>query len=86
MVAYNPVFRGKWTVKKFNATVMNDIWPEVLFFTSIAVSEYYTCLVIFISSRCTSGDLRFYKDTSFTWHFPSTLDCPRYSFGFGHLF
>lgn len=38
MVAYNPVFRGKWTIKKFNATVINDVWPEVLFFTAVAVS------------------------------------------------
>jgi len=36
MVAGNPLFQGRWTLKKFNATVVNDIWPEVLFFTLIA--------------------------------------------------
>ncbi|GLB39223.1 putative bestrophin, RFP-TM, chloride channel [Lyophyllum shimeji] len=36
MVAHNPLFRGTWTVKRFQATVMNDIWPETLFFTLIA--------------------------------------------------
>ncbi|KAF8067906.1 Bestrophin, RFP-TM, chloride channel-domain-containing protein [Lyophyllum atratum] len=36
MVAHNPLFHGKWTAKRFQATVVNDIWPEVLFFTLIA--------------------------------------------------
>ncbi|KAF5383205.1 hypothetical protein D9615_004939 [Tricholomella constricta] len=36
MVAQNPLFHGRWTMKRFNATVINDIWPEVLFFTLIA--------------------------------------------------
>ncbi|KAJ7031904.1 Bestrophin, RFP-TM, chloride channel-domain-containing protein [Mycena alexandri] len=35
MVASNPLFKG-WTVKKFNATVINDVWPEVSFFTLVA--------------------------------------------------
>ncbi|KAF9025750.1 hypothetical protein BDZ89DRAFT_1114137 [Hymenopellis radicata] len=37
MVAYNSVFPGKWMIKTFNATVINDIWPEVLFFTAVSV-------------------------------------------------
>ncbi|KXN86663.1 hypothetical protein AN958_09841 [Leucoagaricus sp. SymC.cos] len=37
MVAQNPLFRGRWTFKRFQATVINDIWPEVLFFTLIGV-------------------------------------------------
>ncbi|KAF9448593.1 UPF0187-domain-containing protein [Macrolepiota fuliginosa MF-IS2] len=37
MVAQNPLFRGRWTLKRFQATVINDIWPEVLFFTLIAL-------------------------------------------------
>ncbi|KAG7443051.1 uncharacterized protein BT62DRAFT_1078785 [Guyanagaster necrorhizus] len=45
MVAYNPVLRGKWTLKKFNATVINDIWPEVLFFTAVAT------MVTFVSIK-----------------------------------
>lgn len=36
MVATNPLFRGGFSIKKFNATVINDIWPEVLFFTLVA--------------------------------------------------
>ncbi|KAF7350361.1 hypothetical protein MVEN_01340800 [Mycena venus] len=36
MVAQNPLFRGGWTMRKFNATVINDIWPETAFFTLIA--------------------------------------------------
>ena len=39
MVANNPLFSGRWTLKKFNATVVNDIWPEVLFFTGVATGE-----------------------------------------------
>ena len=38
MVAQNPLFVG-WSLKKFKATVINDIWPEVLFFTAVAASE-----------------------------------------------
>ncbi|KAI0646104.1 UPF0187-domain-containing protein [Trametes meyenii] len=35
MVAKNPLFVG-WSFKKFKATVINDIWPEVLFFSGVA--------------------------------------------------
>ncbi|KAF7324044.1 hypothetical protein MKEN_00626600 [Mycena kentingensis (nom. inval.)] len=38
MVAQNPLFRGGFTLRKFNATVVNDIWPEVLFFTGVAAA------------------------------------------------
>jgi hypothetical protein len=41
MVANNPLFSGRWTLKKFNATVVNDIWPEVLFFTGVATGELF---------------------------------------------
>jgi len=36
MVSSNPLFRGSWTFKKFQATVINDIWPEVTFFSLVA--------------------------------------------------
>ncbi|KAI0684547.1 UPF0187-domain-containing protein [Cytidiella melzeri] len=36
MVAANPLFAGGSYYKKFKATVVNDIWPEVLFFVLIA--------------------------------------------------
>ncbi|KAF8881233.1 Bestrophin, RFP-TM, chloride channel-domain-containing protein [Infundibulicybe gibba] len=42
MVAHNPLFAGQWTIKKFKATVINDIWPEVTFFTLVATM---VCLV-----------------------------------------
>ncbi|KAG8937101.1 hypothetical protein FRC02_006301 [Tulasnella sp. 418] len=41
MVAKNPIFAGKWSfrmlLKRFNATVLNDIWPEIWFFSAIAL-------------------------------------------------
>ena len=40
MVAKNPLFAG-WSLKKFKATVVNDIWPEVLFFSGVATSEFF---------------------------------------------
>jgi hypothetical protein len=40
MVAQNPLFRGGWTMRKFSATVVNDIWPEVAFFTAIAAGAW----------------------------------------------
>lgn len=36
MVANNPLFRGRWNAKRFQATVINDIWPEVAFFSAFA--------------------------------------------------
>ncbi|GJJ10085.1 hypothetical protein Clacol_004311 [Clathrus columnatus] len=36
MVVASPLISGKWSLKKINATVVNDIWPETLFFTLIA--------------------------------------------------
>ncbi|KAF8189348.1 Bestrophin, RFP-TM, chloride channel-domain-containing protein [Pholiota molesta] len=49
MVANNPLFRH-WTAKKFSATVLDDIWPEVTFFTLIAT-------VVSLVSLKTSVDL-----------------------------
>ena len=40
MVAKNPLFAG-WSLKKFKATVVNDIWPEVLFFSGVATREFF---------------------------------------------
>jgi predicted membrane chloride channel (bestrophin family) len=45
MVSSNPLFRGKWTVRKFKATVINDIWPECLFFTLVAT------MVVLVSNQ-----------------------------------
>lgn len=41
MVAENPLFQGSLSRKKLQATVVNDIWPEVLFFTLIATSKVF---------------------------------------------
>ena len=41
MVATNPLFAGGHYYKKFKATVVNDIWPEVLFFSLVATSESF---------------------------------------------
>ena len=42
MVAANPLFEGSiFSVKKFQATVINDIWPEVFFFTLVATSTRF---------------------------------------------
>lgn len=53
MVSANPLFRGTWTARKFQATVINDIWPEVLFFTLIATSGslrwFYGLLLIHLA-------------------------------------
>lgn len=46
MVAHNPLFSGRWTLEKFQATVINDIWPETAFFTLIALS---TCCLLPVS-------------------------------------
>lgn len=36
MVAANPLFRSGWSwKKKLAATVLNDVWPEVFFFTAV---------------------------------------------------
>jgi len=43
MVAANPLFAGGKFYKKFKATVINDIWPEVLFFTLVG------CMVTLVS-------------------------------------
>ncbi|KAI0764800.1 Bestrophin, RFP-TM, chloride channel-domain-containing protein [Fomes fomentarius] len=57
MVAKNPLFAG-WSLKKFKATVINDIWPEVLFFTGVAamvslVSDLTTHKLSFSSAMLT---------------------------------
>ncbi|KIJ43161.1 hypothetical protein M422DRAFT_779860 [Sphaerobolus stellatus SS14] len=36
MVAADPLFSGSWSLYKFRATVLNDIWPETALFTLIA--------------------------------------------------
>jgi len=36
MVSQNPLMAGRWTIKKLEALVINDIWPEMLVFTGIA--------------------------------------------------
>ncbi|KAF5363079.1 hypothetical protein D9758_012609 [Tetrapyrgos nigripes] len=41
MVAKNPLLGGRMSIRKrFMATVINDIWPEVVFFTLVATMVY----------------------------------------------
>jgi hypothetical protein len=35
----NTIFSGKLTKMKLRATVIKDIWPEILFFTMVSISE-----------------------------------------------
>ena len=55
MVAANPLFRGRWTLKRFNATVINDIWPEVFFFTLVATSTSHLlpCMAVWLKKSAT---------------------------------
>ena len=32
----------KFLLKKYKATVVDDIWPELIFFTGVAVSEWHS--------------------------------------------
>jgi hypothetical protein len=41
MVSSNPLFNGRWTAKKFGATVLDDIWQEVTVFTLFATRTPY---------------------------------------------
>ncbi|KAF8189307.1 Bestrophin, RFP-TM, chloride channel-domain-containing protein [Pholiota molesta] len=73
MVSANPLFRGTWTAKKFQATVINDIWPEVLFFSLVATSissqlltVLGTVLGLVISFRTSSAYER-YQDGRKMW-------------------
>lgn len=74
MVASNPLFHSQGAIsglsKKFRATVINDIWPEVLFFTLVGASAWtfhfdvlaniethFTALVVSLVSHYTSTQL-----------------------------
>ncbi|TFK66120.1 UPF0187-domain-containing protein [Pluteus cervinus] len=52
MVARNPLFHGRWSVKKFQATVINDIWPEMIFFSLVAT-------MVTLVSKMTETKLQF---------------------------
>ncbi|KAF6749321.1 Bestrophin, RFP-TM, chloride channel-domain-containing protein [Ephemerocybe angulata] len=36
MVYYDPLFRGRWTLRRLRSTILSDIWPEMIFFTLFA--------------------------------------------------
>ncbi|TFK41737.1 Bestrophin, RFP-TM, chloride channel-domain-containing protein [Crucibulum laeve] len=40
MVTRNPLFHAHWTVQRFRATIVTEVWPAVLFFTLIALMVY----------------------------------------------
>ncbi|KAG8744420.1 hypothetical protein FRC10_010198 [Ceratobasidium sp. 414] len=43
MPAHNPLVSGGLSFRKFRGTVLNDIWPELLFFTGIATMVCCVC-------------------------------------------
>ncbi|CUA75410.1 hypothetical protein RSOLAG22IIIB_05883 [Rhizoctonia solani] len=51
MVSSNPLVAGGFTLRKFRSTVLNDVWPEILFFTGIAVMV--TCIEKFTDKTVT---------------------------------
>ncbi|KAJ3531970.1 hypothetical protein NMY22_g7935 [Coprinellus aureogranulatus] len=36
MVTANPLFRGTWTLRRLQSTILSDIWPEMIFFSLVA--------------------------------------------------
>ncbi len=45
----------KFLLKKYKATVIDDIWPELIFFTGVAVSELHSSPEGSITSPCFSN-------------------------------
>jgi len=43
MPAHNPLVSGGLSFRKFRGTVLNDIWPELIFFTGIAAMVSCVC-------------------------------------------
>lgn len=86
MVSTNPVFAGGlWSVKKFQATVINDIWPEVIFFTLVGTSEYARTTINYPHVMLTtdsSGGCRVETDR----HFPCYLESNAYRAWYGARF
>jgi hypothetical protein len=88
MVASNPLFHGRWTMKKFHATVLNDIWPEVTFFTLISISLFplpctldYHVITLFNNS----GHLDLEVDPTQAPDFECTVGYSGYCARFGHI-
>ena len=87
-MAENPLFQGSLSWKKLQATVVNDIWPEVLFFTLVATSKDSlptqspgAHLALFHS-----GCLCKHADSCQFGCLKSVVDRVGYGVGFGHLF
>jgi len=55
MPAQNPLLHGGLSLRKFRGTVLNDLWPELLFFTGVAVMvtcvSQYTSTSLAISNQ-----------------------------------
>lgn len=49
MPAENPLLRGGLSLRKFRGTVLNDLWPELMFFTGIGAMV--TCVCKFTSTK-----------------------------------
>lgn len=48
MVSANPLFRGGITRRKLQATIISEIWPEVVFFSLVATSKYFVTVVFWL--------------------------------------
>lgn len=85
MVAENPLFQGSLSWKKLQATVVNDVWPEVLFFTLIGLSKnahpFSSSADVLLSGFCCwKVDLPRFECLK------PAVDRVGYRVGFGHLF
>ncbi|CCO26773.1 hypothetical protein BN14_00804 [Rhizoctonia solani AG-1 IB] len=49
MVSSNPLLAGGLTLRKFRGTVLNDLWPELMFFTGIGAMV--TCVSKFTDTK-----------------------------------
>lgn len=88
MVASNPLFVGGHFYRKFKATVVNDIWPEVLFFTLVATSAYWLSPVGLLSANrvsLRSGNVGVGNDNYVFGGLKPDADRSRYSARFGHI-
>jgi ion channel-forming bestrophin family protein len=89
MVAANPLFAGGSYYKKFKATIINDIWPEVLFFTAVGASESYRPLYSIINQGIDfwqlSGRTGLRADHHIPGDFESDVDRARYGARFGYI-
>ena len=86
MVAANPLFAGGSYYKKFQATVINDIWPEVLFFSLVGTSKSsLASTYLDVSPAPLSGHTRVRNDLHKALDIKPDVDRTWYGARSGHL-